>query len=206
MKYNGPKWRVLRAEGLKPDKSKKDYPPGVHGQTVSRKRSEYGRQLREKQKTKRLYNVTEKTFRNLYKKAIKMEGNTGENLMRLLKMRLDNVVRESGWANSIYMARQLVNHGFFTVKKKNGEIVKRANVPSMTLEPEDTIQLKKTTKKHVLATQQGEGEKEKKKDMSPRWLEVDNKGLNIKVIDTPKDQELDPALVSPQLIIEFYSR
>lgn len=206
MKHNGPKARVARAEGLQHDKSKKEYRPGFHGQTLSRKRSEYGRQLREKQKTKRMYNVTEKTFRNLYKKASKMGGNTGENLLRLLKLRLDNVIRESGWASSIYQARQLVNHGFFTIKNRNSEGVKRANIPSMTLRADDIIQLKKVNKKYVLASEQEQGEKAKKKDVSPRWIDVNNKDMTLKVIDVPKEQELETALINPQLIIEFYSR
>ncbi len=206
-KYIGPKCRLCRREGIKlflkglkcqSDKcpfSRRSYSPGQHGKS-KRKPSDYSLQLREKQKVKRMYGVLEKQFHLYFKKAERMKGTTGENLLQLLERRLDNVIFRSCFAVSITAARQLVRHNFVYV---NG---RRVNIPSYLINADDKIEIKKKEKgkeliKKVLKiTEQRE---------IPTWIERDEKALSLKVIDLPQRENI-PIPVQEQLIVELYSK
>ncbi len=175
---------------------RKSYVPGLHGQKRRGKSSEYGLQLREKQKTKRIYGVLEKQFRNYFKKAERQQGITGDNLLILLERRLDNVVFRMGLASSRKEARQLVNHNHFTM---NG---KKANIPSMLVSAGDVIQVKEGSN--------GSNKFQELKDAanyktSPEWLEVDSENLSGRVVVIPRRDQIDTT-VNEQLIVELYSR
>ncbi|NLV21588.1 MAG: 30S ribosomal protein S4 [Syntrophomonadaceae bacterium] len=175
---------------------KRPFVPGQHGQKRRQKTSEYGLQLREKQKTKRIYGVSEKQFRNSFKKADRQAGITGDNLMILLERRLDNVVFRMGLASSRKEARQLVNHDHFTI---NG---KKANIPSMLVKAGDFIKVKESSA--------GSAKFEDLKAAAayktpPEWLEVDVENLSGKVLALPGREQID-TVVSEQLIVELYSR
>ena len=163
---------------------------------TNRKVSEYGLQLKEKQKAKFIYGVLEKQFRGYYDKAKKMQGVTGENLLGLLERRLDNVVFRLGLANTRRQARQLVNHGHFTV---NG---KRVDIPSALVSVGDVIAVSEKS-------QQGAFFKELKESSNhlsaPAWLEADQAGLTGKVTRFPNRDEIDVP-VNEQAIVELYSK
>jgi small subunit ribosomal protein S4 len=170
--------------------------PGQHGGKRQGKVSEYGIQLREKQKTKRTYGVLEKQFKNYFEKAERQKGITGENLLMLLERRLDNVVYRMGLATSRKEARQLVCHNHFTI---NG---KKANIPSMLVYADDVIQVKeksaKSGKFQDIKTNAGIG-------APPEWVEVDRENLTGKVVALPRRDQIDTS-VNEQLIVELYSR
>ena len=162
----------------------------------SRKMSEYGLQLREKQKAKFIYGVLEKPFRNYYAKAKQMEGMTGENLMRLLESRLDNVMFRMGFARTRKEARQIVDHKHVLV---NG---KQVNIPSYLIKAGDTIEIKENTKgsqryKEILEATGG--------NMIPDWLEVDSENLRGTVKELPSREAIDVP-VDEMLIVELYSK
>ena len=172
---------------------RRNYAPGQHGQ-ARKKQSEYGTQLREKQKAKRCYGVQETQFRNLYAKAEKKHGKTGENLMILLETRLDNVVFRLGFASSRKEARQLVTHGHFTV---NG---KKADIPSMELKAGDVIRVKEKS--------QSSPKFKEVKEMSitvPSWMSVDVEKLEGKIVNIPSRADIDTP-VAEHLIVELYSK
>ena len=172
---------------------RRNYAPGQHGQ-ARKKQSEYGTQLREKQKAKRFYGVQETQFRNLYAKAEKQHGKTGENLMILLETRLDNVVFRLGFASSRKEARQLVTHGHFTV---NG---KKADIPSMEVKAGDVIAVKEKS--------QSSPKFKEVKEMAitvPAWMTVDVEKLEGKVIAVPRREEIDTP-IAEHLIVELYSK
>lgn len=175
---------------------KKNYAPGAHGQGRRQKVSEYGLQLREKQKTRRTYGVLEKQFRNYFGKADRQQGITGENLLILLERRLDNVVYRLGFASSRKEARQLVNHGHFTI---NG---KKATIPSMLIRVEDVIQVKDSSKDIVKFQEIKEQAAYK---TPPEWLSVDVENLTGRVLAYPVREQIDTP-VNEQLIVELYSR
>ena len=175
---------------------KKNYPPGAHGQGRRPKVSEYGLQLREKQKTKRTYGVLEKQFRNYFGKADRQQGITGENLLILLERRLDNAVYRLGFASSRKEARQLVNHGHFTI---NG---KKAAIPSMLVRVEDVIQVKDNSKDMAKFQEIKEQAAYK---TPPEWLSVDVENLTGRVLAYPVREQIDTP-VNEQLIVELYSR
>lgn len=172
---------------------KRNYAPGQHGQS-RKKISDYGTQLREKQKTKRFYGLQETQFRNLFEKAERKKGITGENLLILLETRLDNVVFRLGFASSRKEARQLVTHSHFTV---NG---KKVNIPSYEVKAGDVIKVKeKSTSSPKF---------KEVKEMSitvPSWLTVDVEKLEGKVITLPTRAEIDTP-VAEHLIVELYSK
>lgn len=172
---------------------KRNYAPGQHGQ-ARKKTSEYGLQLREKQKAKRFYGMQEKQFRNLFEKAARKQGKTGENLLVLLETRLDNVVYRLGFASSRKEARQLVVHGHFTV---NG---KKATAPAMELKAGDVIKVKeKSTSSPKF---------KEVKEMSitvPAWMSVDVEKLEGKIVAVPTREEIDTP-VAEHLIVELYSK
>lgn len=177
--------------------TKRNYPPGQHGQKRTRgKLSDYGKQLREKQKAKFIYGLLERQFKGTFERASKLPGSAGTNLMLLLEKRLDNVVFRSGLASTKQLARQLVNHGHFEI---NGKPV---DIPSYTVKVGQVIKVR-TTKvnsnywKNVLETM--------KKAEVPGWLSVNAKDLSITVVAEPKAEEV-PQNIETHLIVEFYSR
>jgi small subunit ribosomal protein S4 len=204
-RYIGPKCKLMRREGtdlyLKSrvrsvdSKCNMEKVPGQSGDR-RRRLSDYGVQLREKQKVRRLYGVLERQFRNYYKEAARVKGATGENLLRLLESRLDNVVYRMGFGSTRAEARQLVSHKSITV---NGKVV---NVASFTVRPEDTVAVSEKAKKQDriknslgLAEQYG----------LPEWVEVDSKGMSGTFKRLPDRVEL-PAEINEQLIVELYSK
>ena len=163
---------------------------------ANRKMSEYGLQLREKQKAKFIYGVLEKPFRNYYTKAEKMEGQTGENMMILLERRLDNVVYRMGMAECRRDARQLVLHGHFTV---NG---KKVNIPSLIVKPGDVIAVKESSRSSVKFKTLAESEGGVR---IPKWIDSDKKNFTAKVVAMPAREDIDFEF-NEQLIVELYSK
>src|SRR3989304_4478735 len=197
-RYTGPKDRLSRREGFdlfgKGAKlTRLGVPPGVHGPKGVRGSSQYGRQLREKQKVKRLYGVLEKQFRNYVEEALKTRGNTGERLIQLLESRLDNVVFRLGFAPTRPASRQLVSHRHVLVDGK------KVNIPSYRVKPGEIISL--TPK--GLAVPSVKAMFEIKEFKLPNWLE--RKAAVGKVVSEPKAEDIiEP--ISVQDIVEFYSR
>jgi len=206
-RYTGPVCRLCRREGvklfLKGDRcysekcafEKRAYAPGQHGQRRS-KQSEYGIQLREKQKARRIYGIGEGQFRKYFKEADRRKGVTGENLIVQLEQRFDNIVFRAGFADSRSQARQFVRHNHFRV---NG---KKANIPSMLLKVGDVIQLKEGSKKSVVI--KTIVDKLGQKNL-PEWLNLDAENLAVKIVALPTRENVDIP-VSEQLIVELYSR
>ena len=204
-RYTGPTCKLARREGT--DLSLKSRARALDtkcnlekqpGQTGDRRRrlSDYGVQLREKQKVRRIYGVLERQFRNYYKKAARGKGATGENLLQMLELRLDNVVFRMGFGSTRAEARQLVSHKCILV---NGRVV---NVASYAIAPEDTVEVREAAKKQVrvqnalaLAEQYG----------FPDWVEVDTKGLKGVFKRVPDRSDL-PADINESLIVELYSK
>ena len=206
-RYTGPVCKLCRRErtklflkGARCESSKcaierRPYPPGEHGRGRVRE-TEYLIQLREKQKARRIYGILERQFRNYYKSAARQRGITGENLLRMLETRLDNVVFRSGFAASRAQARQLVSHGHFRV---NG---RKVNVPSFRVKPGDEVVLKPGSK-DLFAVQLSIdtiGERS-----VPEWLEVDQSERKISVTDLPNRSQIDIS-IQEQLIVELYSK
>jgi small subunit ribosomal protein S4 len=186
----------LKGERCLTDKcgvERRSYPPGEHGRGRA-KQSEYRLQLREKQKARRFYGVLEKQFRSYYAKASRQDGVTGENLLRLLETRFDNVLVRLGFAASRRQARQMVLHGHWTI---NG---RRVNIPSYQVRPNDVIALKATSK----ATQTIRDATELI-SVVPAWLQADHDGLTAKILRLPERTEIDTP-VQEQLIVELYSK
>jgi small subunit ribosomal protein S4 len=172
---------------------KRNYAPGQHGQS-RKKMSEYGLQLREKQKAKRFYGVLETQFRNLFDKAAKKKGMTGENLLIMLESRLDNAVFRMGFASSRKEARQLVTHGHFTV---NG---KKVDIPSFEVKAGDVIKVKEKS------TSSPKFKEIKEMTISvPSWITVDVDKLEGKVVALPKREDIDTP-IEEHLIVELYSK
>ena len=196
----GPKIKLSRKYGvtLTPKAvkylAKRNYRPGMHGQSPQRI-SEFGTQLREKQKAKAYYGIMEKQFRNYYEKASKKVGVTGNTLIEMLELRLDNVVYRSGLATTRPQARQLVSHGFLEV---NG---KKVNIPSYAVRVGDEIRVKENKKssgyiKNLLPTLAGA--------KTVEWVSLDPKSLSCKVMTKPNKDQAEP--INTQLIVEYYSR
>lgn len=206
-RYTGAVCKLCRREGEKlflkgsrcyTDKcaiERRPYPPGFHGQRRA-KFSDYGIQLREKQKLKRIYGVAEKPMRNMFDLAFKSKGVTGENLLTLLETRLDNVVYRIGFAASRKEARQLVKHYHFTI---NG---KRVNVPSMKIKVGDVIALADNSKSSSKLT--GGIEANSVREV-PSWLDVDSNNFKGTVKDLPKRDDIT-AQIEERLVVELYSK
>ncbi len=199
-KYIGPKTKIARKFGepiFGADKAfeKKNYPPGMHGQNRKRKKvSEYGTQLTEKQKAKAIYGILEKQFSVTYKRAVSMGGITGENLLKLLECRLDNVVYRLGIAPSRAAARQLVSHRHITV---NGAVV---NIPSYSLRLGDVVGVREKSKSLEVITEALQGGRSRYS-----WLEWDASSMSGKFLQRP-DREDIPENIKEQLIVELYSK
>jgi len=204
-RYLGPKLKLSRREGtdlfLKSgvraieSKCKLETAPGQHGARKTRL-SEYGVQLREKQKVRRTYGVLEKQFRNYYKDAARQKGNTGENLLTLLETRLDNVVYRMGFGSTRAESRQLVSHKSILV---NGSVV---NIPSFKVSANDVISIREKSKKQarIVAALEIASQREK-----PTWVEVDNTKMEGAFKRLPERSDLSPD-INEQLIVELYSK
>jgi len=176
---------------------KRNYPPGFHGPSRGRRKlSDYGTQLIEKQKAKKYYNMMEKQFRLTFEKASKKSGDAGKNFLRLLEMRLDNVVFRLGFATSRQQARQLVNHGHFDV---NGV---KTDIPSFIVKPGQEISVRLRSRKSPYFKQLAE--KLKKVEL-PAWLNLQAVDMKAKVLHEPADTDL-PTNFNVQMIIEYYSK
>ena len=206
-RYTGPVCRLCRREGkklyLKGDRcvsgkcalDRRNTAPGQHG-AATKKLKEYGKQTREKQSARRYYGVLEKQFVNYYEEATRQQGMTGENLLKLLERRFDNVVYRMGMANSRKEARQLVLHGHFTI---NG---KKANIPSILVRSGDVIAVAENFKKSAKCKAIAEALETK---ISPKWLEVDKANFVAKVVALPEREDIDFPF-EEQLIVELYSK
>ncbi len=206
-RYTGPVCRLCRREGkklfLKGDRcytekcaiERRNYVPGQHGQG-RKKTSEYGLQLRAKQLTKRYYGVLENQFRHYYELATRKQGITGENLLRILESRLDNIVYRLGWASSRAEARQLVVHGHFQI---NG---KRVDIPSYLTKVGETISIAPASKdsSKIKAVLEATAAKP-----IVRWLDLDKENLKAKITDVPNREDIDLE-VEETLIVELYSK
>ena len=204
-RYTGPSCKLCRREGMKlflkgerclTEKcaiERRSYPPGEHGRGRI-KQSEYLLQLREKQKARRYYGLLEKQFRNYYEKAARGSGVSGENLLRLLETRLDNVIYRLGFAASRSQARQLVRHGHFQV---NG---RRVNIPSFQVKANDIITLKTGSP----AEQVVRDATDLTASVAP-WLQADHDGLTGKILKLPDREDIDTP-VQESLIVELYSK
>ena len=201
--------RLCRREGIKlylkgsrchTDKcavSKRSFPPGQHGQRRTRRPSEFGLQLREKQKVRRYYGVLETQFRKHYQEAVRRGGVTGDNLLQILETRLDNVVYRMGFGDSRAQARQLVMHGHFTV---NG---RKTNIPSFSVRAGDVISVREESRKReyfkdfgeILATHS-----------APEWISMNNTQLSGTVQNLPARDQIEVPLFNDALIVEHYSR
>lgn len=208
-RYNGPKCRQCRREGMKlflkgerchTDKcaiEKRNFPPGQHGKDRKPKIVGYGLQLREKQKARRYYGVLEGQFRNLFEKASKAKGVTGDVMLALLERRLDNVIYRMGLGTSRSAARQIVRHGHVNV---NG---KKVNIPSYTVKPADVVEIREKAKENgnILMARDATAHQP-----SPSWMEVDRESLRARILGIPKREELVQIQLNEQLIVELYSK
>lgn len=174
---------------------RRGYPPGQHGQGRI-KFSEYGLQLREKQKIKRMYGLLEKQFRSLFEKAERQKGITGSNLLSMLERRLDNVAYRSGFANSRAEARQLVRHGHFAI---NG---RRVNIPSYLVEKGDVLEVREKSRNTARIGGALEGVKRRE---IPQWLELEANAFRARIRDNPSRDDVT-APMEERLVVELYSK
>jgi small subunit ribosomal protein S4 len=207
-RYIGPVCRLCRREDqklfLKGDRcfsdkcayDRRQYPPGQHGQGRRRRPSDYGHQLREKQKVKRMYGLLEKQFRGYYYKATRMKGITGENLLSLLERRLDNAVLRCGFASSHSEARQLVRHGHFLI---NG---KKVDIPSYLVGPGDVIEVREKSRKVQKVV---DAQANLERSPLPNWIEIDKDKFTGKITQLPVRADV-AADIDEQLIVELYSK
>ncbi len=199
-RYTGPKARISRRFnepilGESKALQKKNYPPGQHGKGKKRKQSEYAVQLAEKQKAKYIYGILERQFENIFDKASRKKGVTGEVLLQMLESRLDNTVYRLGVAPTRRAARQLVVHKHITV---NGEVV---NIPSVSLRPGDVVAVREKSKSLEAITYSLSMQSAKKYN----WLEWDGREMEGKLINLPMRQDI-PENINEQLIVELYSK
>ena len=206
-RYTGPACKLCRREGkklfLKGDRctsgkcalDRRSTAPGQHG-AATKKQREYGMQLREKQTTKRYYGVLEKQFKNYFAEAERRDGMTGENLIKLIERRLDNVVYRMGMAESRKEARQLVLHEHFEL---NG---KKVNIPSIIVSAGDVVAVRENFRGSAKCKSLAEGLQTK---IAPKWLEVDKTNLTAKVVALPERDDVDFE-INEQHIVEFYSK
>jgi small subunit ribosomal protein S4 len=213
-RYTGPVCRLCRRERTKlflkgercfslkcpvseavTDRHSRAYPPGEHGRDRMRQGSEYLAQLREKQKARRIYGVFEKQFRNLYEEADRLPGITGENLLRMLEMRLDNVAFRAGWGASRAQARQFVRHGHVLVNQK------RVTIPSYRVRKGDRVTLKEPSRE-IFVVRRNMDTLDRQR---PPWLEASEGGFSVEVLNPPLRDHIDEP-VQEQLIVEYYSK
>jgi len=210
-RYTGPVCKLCRREGqklfLKGERclsakcamERRAYPPGQHGRDAQfrrRRATDYARQLREKQKVRRIYGVLEKQFRRFYKEAVRRKGLTGENLLALLESRLDNVVYRLGFADSRAQARQLVQHGHF---RFNG---KPTSIPSRLVRTGDLISVRQQSCQKIYFKERAQIMEERG---VPAWLSLDLRDMSGRVLNLPSREEIDLP-VNEHLIVEYYKR
>lgn len=202
-RYTGPKVKISRRLGVnifENDKgskalNKRPYPPGEHGRSRRRQPSEYLLQLQEKQKAKYIYGVLERQFSNLYKEASRQKGVTGENLLRMLEQRLDNIVFRAGWASTRPQARQFVSHGMVNV---NG---KRVDIPSYRVRKGDVISLRDKPRNMIVIRHNMDTIDR----LKPSWIELGDSGFQVTINELPTREQIDVP-VREQLIVELYSK
>ncbi len=201
-RFNGPRGKICRRLGFQAFESpkfaspNKSYPPGQHGPSYRRRPSEYGLQLREKQKMKYLYGILERQFRNYYEKASNRKGITGHSLVQMLEARLDNTVYRLGFARTRRQARQLVGHAHFLVNNR------KVNIPSYQLRPGDVIKVRDKSKKlefihDAMQRVQGEG-------VYP-WLRLDKANMEGTFVEFPERDQIHDEY-NEQLVVELYSK
>ena len=207
-RYTGPVCKLCRREGeklflkgnrcvtVKCSFEKKSYAPGQHGASQRTKISEYGIQLREKQKVRKIYGILEKQFRNYFHNAERLKGVTGENLLKLLESRLDNTIFRLGFAQSRNQARQLVLHRHFLV---NGNLV---DIPSFLLKPGDVISVKENSRRLIVVHESMKRIRDE--DMYP-WLTLDKAKMEGSFKDVPNRVDI-PVQIQENLIVELYSK
>jgi len=207
-RYTGPSCRMCRREGMKlflkgsrclSDKcaiERRGYAPGQHGQTGRRKGSEYGFQLREKQKIRRIYGILERQFHGYFEKASRLKGITGENLLVLLECRLDNIVYRLGFAPSRKAARQLVLHRHFSVNEKT------VDIPSYQVRPGNVVRVRENSRNlnliHAALKDAGKG-------FELPWLRLDKAKMEGELLERPKRLDI-PTTVQEQMVVELYSK
>ena len=208
-RYIGPVCRQCRREGMKlflkgerchSEKcaiEKRNFPPGQHGKDRRPKILGYGLQLREKQKTRRIYGLLERQFRNNFEKAARTKGITGELLMSNLERRLDNVVHRMGFGTSRPQCRQLVRHGHVQV---NG---RKVNIPSFLVKPNDVVEIREKSRKNPMIVAASDATAHQP---TPNWLEVDRENLKARVVGMPKREDLVQIQINDQMIVELYSK
>ena len=206
-RYTGPVCRLCRREKVKLflkgpkcetvrcPMERRPSPPGEHGRDRLRQPSEYNTQLREKQKARRIYGVLETQFRNMYEEANRQSGVTGDNLLRMLESRLDNVVFRAGWGASRSQARQLVRHGHVRVSGK------RVTIPSYRVRQSDQVELSEKAREFIV----GRHNLDTIDRRPPAWLEVEDGGSAVRVLSLPLREQIDTQ-VREQLIVELYSK
>ena len=178
---------------------KRNYPPGFHGQKGKKRQSDYGLQLAEKQKAKKQYNLLEKQFKLTFSKAQKQTGDAGENLLKLLETRLDNVVFRLGIATSRIQARQFVGHGHIRVNDK------KVDIPSFQVKQGDVVRVKSSSKKYKYFRELLEKLTKTKNTTVPGWLNLEPKELSGKVLHQPSLKDINTN-INTQMIIEHYSK
>jgi small subunit ribosomal protein S4 len=212
-RYTGPVCRLCRREGLKlylkgarcdgpkcpivKRQPAKNFPPGQHGQRRTRRPSEFGLQLREKQKVRRFYGIMESQFHKHFVEAERRGGVTGDNLLQILESRLDNVVYRMGFADSRRQARQLVRHGHFVV---NG---RKTNIPSFLVKSGDEITVRPGSRSRTYFTDYGEVLRTRR---APDWMTVDAGTLSGKILSLPTRDQIEVPLFNEALVVEHYSR
>jgi len=208
-RYSGPVCRLCRREGMKlflkgerchTEKcaiEKRNFAPGQHGKDRRPKIVGYGLQLREKQKARRYYGILEGQFRNLFEKAAKVKGVTGDNMLNMLERRLDNVIYRMGLGTSRAQARQIVRHGHIQV---NG---RKVNIPSFTVKVGDLVEVREKSRNNptILSARDATAHAP-----SPNWIEMDRENLKGRVLTMPRRDELVQIQLNEQLIVELYSK
>ncbi len=200
-RYTGPRVRISRRFGVPifgPSKylERRNFPPGVHGPKFRRKVSEYGAGLIEKQKLRYYYGLQERQFRNVYQKALRLRGVTGEKMLQILETRLDNMVFQSGLALTRPAARQLVGHGHVKV---NG---RKVSIPSFAVKVNDVIQIRDHAKSKSIVQKNVEGSTAR---IIPDWVMLDRENLKATLLRIPTRDEIKP-IANEQAVVEFYSR
>jgi small subunit ribosomal protein S4 len=212
-RYTGPVCRLCRREGMKlylkgarcdgpkcpivKRQPAKNFPPGQHGQRRTRRPSEFGLQLREKQKVRRFYGVMESQFRKHFVEAERRGGVTGDNLLQILESRLDNVVYRMGFADSRKQARQLVRHGHFMVNDR------KTNIPSFLVKPGDVVTVRPGSRNRTYFTDYGEVLDTRR---APDWMTIDPRALSGKILNLPARDQIEVPSFNEALVVEHYSR
>ena len=212
-RYTGPVCRLCRREGMKLylkgarcDSPKcpivkrqpaKNFPPGQHGQRRTRRPSEFGLQLRKKQKVRRFYGIMESQFHKHFVEAERRGGVTGDNLLQILESRLDNVVYRMGFADSRRQARQLVRHGHFMVNDR------KTNIPSFLVKPGDVVTVRPGSRRRTYFTDYNEVLDTRR---APDWMTVDSRALSGRVLNLPARDQIEVPSFNEALVVEHYSR